>query len=94
MSISRINAFLAKDETITELKQFLSTLTPIISATPGCISCQLLQSELDLKKFLILEVWESKEAHQSSVKNIPVKDLQTVIGLLASPPTGEYFSHP
>ncbi len=91
MSISRINTFHAKEEKENGLKQFLMTLIPYIKASPGCVSCEVLQSENDPRRLIVLEVWESKESHQASVQNIPVKDLQSVITLLESPPMGEYF---
>jgi hypothetical protein len=39
----------------------------------------------------MIEVWDSIEAHQASVKNIPAEAFQGVMKLLAGAPSGEYF---
>jgi hypothetical protein len=40
----------------------------------------------------MVEVWESAEAHQASVKNIPPEKLSEIRPLLGSAPEGGYFS--
>ena len=92
MRVTRMNAFMAKEDTIGELRAFLGSIIPFIAGSSGCISCRLLHSQEDPKRFVVIEEWESKEAHQASAQNIPVKDVERVIGFLAAPPAGEYYS--
>jgi hypothetical protein len=40
---------------------------------------------------MMIEVWDSIEAHQASVKNIPPEKLGEIRPLLATSPSGSYF---
>jgi len=51
----------------------------------------LYQSQDDATKFTMLEMWDSIESHQASVKNIPPEMLAEIRPLLASTPSGEYY---
>jgi quinol monooxygenase YgiN len=91
MSISRIGEVHAKPELIHELREFLISIMSGIKASKGCESVQLYQSEDDPSKFLMIEVWDSVESHQASVKNIPPEKLGEIRLLLATSPSGSYF---
>ena len=91
MSISRIGEVQAKPELVTELREFLLSIMPGIQASKGCESVQLYQREDDPSRFLMIEVWDSVESHQASVKNIPPEKLGEIRPLLATSPSGSYF---
>ena len=91
MSISRIGEVLGKPEFVNELREFLLSIMPAIRYSAGCESVQLYQSEDDPSKFLMIEVWDSVESHQASVKNIPPEKLGEIRPLLATSPSGSYF---
>src|SRR5690348_15485314 len=91
MSIIRIGEFQAKQESIEEMRDFLISIMPGIKSSQGCESVQLYQSHDDPTKFTMIEVWDSAESHQASVKNIPPEKLGEIRGLLASSPSGNYF---
>jgi quinol monooxygenase YgiN len=91
MSISRIGEVQAKPETIDELREFLLSIMPGIQASEGCESVHLYQNEDDPSRFLMIEVWDSVESHQASVKNIPPEKLGEIRPLLATSPSGRYF---
>jgi quinol monooxygenase YgiN len=91
MSISRIGEVQAKPKLVTELREFLLSIMPGIQASKGCESVQLYQSEDDPSRFLMIEVWDSVESHQASVKNIPPEKLGEIRPLLATSPSGSYF---
>ncbi len=91
MSISRIGEFQAKQESIEALRDFLISIMDGIKSSQGCESVQLYQSQDDRTKFTIIEVWDSLESHQMSVKNIPPEKLAGIRPLLASAPSGNYF---
>lgn len=91
MSISRIGEVQAKPELVTELREFLLSIIPGIQASEGCESVQLYQREDDPSRFLMIEVWDSVESHQASVKNIPPEKLGEIRPLLATSPSGSYF---
>ena len=91
MSITRIGETQAKPELTEALRDFLVSIIPMIKSSKGCESVQLYQSQDDPTRFIMIEVWDSVEAHRASVKNIPSEMLADIRPLLASPPSGSYF---
>ncbi len=73
------------------LRQQIASFLPLIAASPGCQSCQSLQSEDDPTRFVIIEVWDSIEAHQASVKQIPPQLIAATMQLLAGVPKGASY---
>ena len=92
MSVSRIGEVQAKPELIEELRDFLISIMPGIKSSEGCESVQLYQSQDDPSRFMMIEVWDSAESHQASVKNIPLEKLSEIRPLLATSPSGSYFN--
>lgn len=92
MSVTRIGETQAKPETTEALRDFLISTLPTIKSSPGCESVTLYQSHDDPTKFMVIEVWDSIESHQASVKNIPPEMLVEIRPLLASAPSGSYNS--
>ncbi len=91
MSIARIGETQAGPKSIEDLREFLRSIMPLIRSSKGCESVQLFQSHDDPAKFLMVEVWDSVESHQASVKNIPPEKLGEIRSLLAGSPSGSYF---
>ena len=91
MSVKRIGEVQAKEGRIDDLREFMVSILPLIRGSEGCLSCELLQNEADASKFLMIEVWESVEAHQASVKVIPPAKLDEIRPLLGAPPSGHYY---
>ena len=93
MSVTRIGETQAKRETTDTLRDFLLSIMPIIKSSQGCEPVTLYQSHDDPTKFTVIEVWDSIESHQASVKNIPPEKLTEIRPLLASAPSGGYFAN-
>ena len=91
MSIYRIGETQAKPELVEELRSFLISIMPMIKSSRGCESVQLYQNQDDPTKFTMIEVWDNKESHRASVKNIPSEMLAEIQPLLATAPSGHYF---
>jgi quinol monooxygenase YgiN len=91
MSIARIGETQARPETIAALRDFLISIMPGIKSSQGCESVILYQSQGDPTKFTMIEIWDSVESHQASVKNIPPEKLAEIRPFLASVPRGHYF---
>jgi quinol monooxygenase YgiN len=91
MSIARIGETQAKPESVDELRDFLISIMPGIKSSEGCESVQLFQSADEPSKFIVVEVWDSVESHQASVRNIPAEKLDEIRPLLATSPSGSYF---
>ena len=92
MTITRIGETQAKPETTETLRDFLLSIMPMINSSQGCESVTLYQSQADPTKFTMIEVWDSLESHQASVKNIPPEMLTQIRPLLASAPSGGYYA--
>ncbi|HSK89380.1 MAG TPA: antibiotic biosynthesis monooxygenase family protein [Anaerolineales bacterium] len=92
MSVTRIGETQAKEGFTEALRDFLLSILPMIKSSEGCETVQLYQSQDDPSKFMIIEVWDSVESHQASVKNIPPEKLGEIRPLLATSPSGSYFN--
>jgi quinol monooxygenase YgiN len=91
MSVYRIGEVQAKEELVEALREFLISIMPMIQSSQGCEGVQLFQSEDEATNFLMMEVWDSVEAHQASARNIPPEKIDEIRPLLASPPSGSYY---
>ncbi len=91
MSVTRVNEFRAREGSEEAVRAFLTSLLPLIEASAGCRSCRLIRQLDDPARFVVLEEWDSPEAHRASVKNISPALLQDAMKLLAGPPSGAYF---
>jgi len=91
MTVVRIGETQAKPETTEALRDLLISIMPGIKSSPGCESVTLYQSHSNPTKFTMIEVWDSIESHQASVKNIPSDMLAEVRPLLGSTPSGNYY---
>jgi len=92
VSVTRINEFRAKDGQAQGLRDFLASIVPVIEASDGCRSYRLLRDLDDGAAFVVLEVWDSVEAHKTSVGDIAPEQLEEVRQLLAGPPRGRYLA--
>jgi quinol monooxygenase YgiN len=91
MSVTRINKFEAKDGIADSLHGFLRSIVPLIGRSQGCEPCQVLQSRDNPNRFVVIEAWASVSAHEAAVKNISSGEMNEVMHLLASPPSGSYY---
>ncbi|WP_286234252.1 putative quinol monooxygenase [Thalassotalea sediminis] len=92
MAIYRVNQFYAAEGKGEMLKAFFESLVEYIISSKGCISCQLLQDDQNELHFVVLEQWQSKEAHQASLQNYPADKMQEVMPLFGTPPIGDFYT--
>lgn len=93
MSVTRVNEFQAAQGSADDLYQFLQSLVPYISSSQGCLSCEVLRKVDELDRFVVLEKWESIDAHKVSVENFPQAEMQAAMKLIAAPPSGAYYQN-
>lgn len=91
MSIVRINQFQAQPGKGKDLEELLTTFLPSIKSSQGCESCQLLRSNDNIERFVVLEVWDSLDSHKASVRDIPAGQIETLMKIVAGPPKGGYY---
>lgn len=92
MSVARINQFQAQAGKGQQLRELLLALLPEIQKTDGCESAQLLVSNGNPERLVMLEVWSDIESHQKSVRNIPADQVQKLMALVAGPPKGGFYN--
>ena len=92
MSVTRINEFRARPDQGDELHELVAGFVPTIEASSGCRSCRLLRGIEDPTRIVVIEEWETVEAHQAAMRDIPTDGLQAAMALLAEPPRGEYLA--
>jgi len=93
MSVGRIGEMVAQAGKEKELQAFIQTVVvPAIKASAGGQACQVYQNQSDPTRFMIVEMWDSIEAHQASVKNIKPEAMAKVKTLLADMPPGAYYT--
>lgn len=92
MSITRINEFQAQPGKAGDLRELIGSFLPMIESSAGCLTCRLLQSTAEPERIVVLESWESVEAHQAATREIPPETLEAAMALLAGPPRGDYYS--
>lgn len=93
MSVARIGEMVAQSGKEDALKSFIErVIVPAIESADGGQACQVYQNQSDPTRFMIVEVWDSLEAHQASVKNITAEEIAEIKTLLADMPPGAYFT--
>jgi quinol monooxygenase YgiN len=91
MAITRLTRFHAQADKAEALRELLRSVVALIEAAPGCRSCALLGQHDDASRMVVVEVWDSVQAHQASVSGIPPEKLKESQRLLAEPPAGTYY---
>jgi len=91
MTVTRINHFEAKQDSINKLDAFMEKVVAKVRTLPGCRSVRLLRSVENRAHLAIVEEWDSIEAHQKAATTIPPDELSQVKALIAKPPVGEYY---
>lgn len=91
MTITRINEFQAAESKAEELFEFLKSLIPYILSSTGCLSCEVLRNDENRNSFIVIERWDSVEAHQKSIENFPKAEMQAAMPLFGAPPKGAYY---
>jgi quinol monooxygenase YgiN len=73
------------------LEHLMAHFVPGIESSPGWIAYQILQRQDNPSRIIIIEVWESLEAHQASAQSIPPEVVAKVRELVAGSLSGGYY---
>ena len=93
MDIFRIGEFRAHPGEGDALLDLLNKyFVPMIEESDGWLAYQIFQRQDEPEKVMIIELWESLEAHQASAQDIPAEVLGKVRKLLAEAPAGGYYA--
>jgi quinol monooxygenase YgiN len=91
VSVVRINEFQATESRRDELRAVLQSILSTVRAADGCLSCQLLESESDPQKFVVIESWCSRDAHQAAASRLSGDELRRAMTLVADLPRAGYY---
>jgi quinol monooxygenase YgiN len=91
MSVTRVNQFHARSGQESAMRGRLQAVLRSLRTTAGCETCSLLEDVEDAARFVVIEVWESREAHQAAFEAIPPEEMAAFTTLLAQPPSGGYI---
>ncbi|MDB6031294.1 MAG: antibiotic biosynthesis monooxygenase [Verrucomicrobiales bacterium] len=92
MAVTRLNYFAAKAEQREALARFLFDEIQVVINAEGCLSCRLLCDYANPLEFVILESWESVEAHQKAAGMIPKEQIMSVMQYFGEAAQGRLFS--
>jgi hypothetical protein len=90
--IARIGETRAKAGFEDALRTKLESLVTQIAALPGCLGCELYVSKDEPVRMLMIERWESLDAHKGAVMDIPPEEIAEFMKMLDGRPSGAYFS--
>lgn len=91
MGFTRVNEFVANEGCEEELTALLADVMHYLVRQPGCNGAELLISDEDESRLLVIERWQDKEAHHQALVNFPKDRLAAARQYFARPPRGEFF---
>lgn len=89
--ITRLNFFSAKRDSVDKLRELLVGVVLEVKSLPGCNMCRVVQSDANPAQFVVIEEWESIEAHQRATQAISQAKFLAVLALLDGAPKGDYY---
>lgn len=66
-------------------------IVPSLETAAGCEGVDVWQDARDPLRYLIVEYWDSVEAHRASVQQIDPEDIKVIMELLDDSPRGNYY---
>jgi quinol monooxygenase YgiN len=93
MTIARTYFMHAKEGHGAALEAALTALADAVRPIAGCSGVDLLRDMVDDRRFLFIEKWDSKEAHENGGNSLPKDALTPVMAVLDGPPDGAYFDY-
>lgn len=82
-AVTFLQEFDARPDRIDELRIVLTSITDTLRSAAECRSCHLLQSEDDPYRFVVLAVWDSRDAQEQALHRIPSEGLRKAMTLVA-----------
>ena len=93
MSIARHYVMNAREGQDAVLETALRDLADIVRGVPGSQGVELLRDLGNERRFILIEKWDSVEAHSAGGKQIPKEAIAPLMAALDGPPDGAYFDY-
>lgn len=91
MPVVRIGEVRARPGSESALRERLVRLVAEIASLPGCTGCELLGAHDEPARFMIVERWQSRAAHEGAVIAIPKDEIAAFMRLVEGPLSGAYW---
>lgn len=89
LRMGEMRALLGKSD---DLHAFIyRVIVPSLQTAEGCQGVDVWKDASDPLRYLIVEYWDSVEAHRASVKEIDPEDIKVIMDLLDDSPRGNYY---
>lgn len=93
MSVKYIGKANAKAGKSEELKEFVNEyIIPALTASDGCISCNLFNEAENPDRFILIEEWDTIESHTRATESIPTEATEIFMKLVNGTPTGRHYN--
>ena len=92
MNIQLTATFQIKPDKINSFLEIMKEVKKALPQVEGCKTVQILQSKSDKYTMMLIESWESIEAHKVHIKNvIDSGDWEYILSHLSEEPVSQYY---
>jgi len=93
MTVARHYFMNAKPGGSAQLETALRDLADKVRVVPGCVGVEVLGDIGDEHRFVLIEKWESVDAHKGAGEHLGRDALSALMGAIAGPPEGAYLDY-
>jgi quinol monooxygenase YgiN len=93
MTIARIYGLEAAAGKAVQLESALTELAGRVRVIPGCQGVEILRPTDNGNHYMLVEKWDSIDAHKTGAKSLGKEAVAPMIAALAKPPQGSYLEY-
>jgi quinol monooxygenase YgiN len=93
MTIARVYTMHAKEGLSGEMEAALNRLIDGVTAIDGSHGAELLRDAGNDRRFILIEKWESIEAHKAGTEAFKKIDMSALMAAIDGPPDSAYFDY-
>lgn len=93
MTIARVYTMHAKEGMSAEMETALNHLIDGVTAIDGSHGAELLRDAGNDRRFILIEKWESIEAHKAGAEAFKKVDMSALMAAIDGPPDSAYFDY-
>jgi quinol monooxygenase YgiN len=93
MTVARLYRLEAAEGKATQLEGALSELAGRVRPIAGCQGVEILRSTDNGNHFILIEKWDSIDAHKRGAKSLGKEAVSPMMAVIATPPLGAYLEY-
>lgn len=93
MTVARLYIVPAAEGRSAQMEAALEGVADLVRSRPGSEGVEVLRDLGNEHRFILIEKWESEEAHAASLAGLPEGSLDAVKAAAGGPPDGSYFDY-